>query len=73
LLIVHPGQALVDEAVDVACAVDRLEERVEDPRGADERLDGGAAASRLRHRRDRLAPHECQHHRRTGGGEQPAT
>jgi hypothetical protein len=73
LLIVHTGQALVDEAVYVAGAVNRLEERVEDAGGADQRLDGRAAPCRLRHRRDRLAPREGQSHRRNCGGEQPPT
>jgi hypothetical protein len=73
LLSVHRRQTLVNDAVDLAGAVDGLEERVQDSRRADERLDCRAATGRLGNRGDRLAPDECQRRRRTCGGKHSPT
>ena len=63
LLRVDGGQTLVDQAVDIARALVRFEERVEHGGLTDERLHGRAAARRLRDRGHRLAPSEGQSRR----------
>jgi hypothetical protein len=73
LLWIHRGQSLVDKAVDVAGAIDCLEQRVEDAGGADKRLNRATTAGGLGDSRNRLAPDQRQNHHRNGGGDVPAT
>jgi hypothetical protein len=72
LLRVHGREPLIDHAVDVACAVVGLEQRVQDPCLPNQGLDRRTAACRLRHSGDRLTRSEDQH-RRQGGGDDAAT